>query len=122
MCQRITRHLQSGAASEDIEQDLVNDLDEHRKVARYSLHDMKLKCEKQCKYMAKLESATSSPERNERLKMLQSTFTLPVSVDCQSKFIRGAQPSLALPITFRKCLMTFMELCIIEMKVATCTF
>ena len=73
--------------------------------------------------MTELEFAASSPERDERLKVLQSTFTLLVSVDYQiSKFIGGTQPNLVLPIIFRKCLMTFMELWIIEMKVATCTF
>ena len=73
----------------------------NRKVARDSLQyyrDMKLKCENQWKDMAELESAASSPERDERLKVLQSTFTLLVSVDYQmSKLLPywgyTAQPS-----------------------------
>ena len=58
---------------------------DHQKIARESLQyygEMKQKCEKQWKDITQLESTASSPERDERLKVLQSTFTL-LSVDYQ---------------------------------------
>ena len=106
--QKLTRLLQGGSSSaEDIQEirknkeDLENDMEEYRRVARESLQhyrQLKERCEEQWKEIIKLESTPSFPERDEKLKNLQSTFTLLLSADYQmSKLLPywgySAQPS-----------------------------
>ena len=91
--QSISRHLQSGSSStEDFEElkkkkeDLRNDVEEHRNIARKSLQcyrHFKERCNKQWCEIVELESSSSSPERDQDLQQLQNTFTLLLSADYQ---------------------------------------
>lgn len=77
--QSISRHLQSDSSStEDIEklkkkkEDLQNDVEEHRKIAREVLQyyrQMKERCNKQWCEIVELESSSSSPERDQKLPL-----------------------------------------------------
>ena len=67
-------------------EDLQNDMEEHRKIARESLQyyrHFKERCNKQWCEIVELESSSSSPERDQKLQQLQNTFTLLLNADYQ---------------------------------------